>query len=129
MASLSRLGVVAGFLAVAALCLPLADLTVAGHDPWTALARMGRGFLAPDFGAIEQIARAVALTVAFAVAGVTLGGVAGLILAGRFVLRPLADIAPAWRHPVSDMSVGALLARLPHDPTLVRLKPPAEDGA
>ena len=30
MASLSRLGVVAGFLAVAALCLPLADLTV----PW-----------------------------------------------------------------------------------------------
>ena len=40
MASLSRLGVVAGFLAVAALCLPLADLTVAGHDPWAALARM-----------------------------------------------------------------------------------------
>ena len=46
-----------------------------------------------------------------------------------FVLRPLADIAPAWRHPVSDMSVGALLARLPHDPTLVRLKPPAEEDA
>ena len=64
MASLSRLGVVAGFLAVAALCLPLADLTVAGHDSWAALARMGRGFLVPDFGAIEQIARAVALTVA-----------------------------------------------------------------
>lgn len=43
-----------------------------------------------------------------------------------FVLRPLADIAPAWRHPVSDMTVGALLARLPHDPSLVRLKPPAD---
>jgi len=40
-----------------------------------------------------------------------------------FVLRPLADIAPAWRHPISHMSVGELLARLPHDPGLIRLKP------
>jgi 2-amino-4-hydroxy-6-hydroxymethyldihydropteridine diphosphokinase len=39
-----------------------------------------------------------------------------------FVLRPLADIAPAWRHPVSGLTVGELLARLPHDPTLVRIK-------
>jgi 2-amino-4-hydroxy-6-hydroxymethyldihydropteridine diphosphokinase len=46
-----------------------------------------------------------------------------------FVLRPLADIAPAWRHPVSDMAVGELLARLPHDPGLVRLKPPADEDA
>jgi 2-amino-4-hydroxy-6-hydroxymethyldihydropteridine diphosphokinase len=43
-----------------------------------------------------------------------------------FVLRPLADIAPAWRHPVSDMTVGELLAKLPHDPGLARLKPPEE---
>ena len=97
MASLSRLGVVAGFLAVAALCLPLADLTVAGHDPWAALARMGRGFLVPDFGAIEQIARAVALTVAFAVAGVTLGGMAGLILAPFYRLRAVRGLAIALR--------------------------------
>lgn len=97
MASLSRLGVVAGFLAVAALCLPLADLTVAGHDPWAALARMGRGFLAPDFSAIEQIARAVALTVAFAVAGVTLGGVAGLVMAPFYRLRAVRGFAIALR--------------------------------
>jgi 2-amino-4-hydroxy-6-hydroxymethyldihydropteridine diphosphokinase len=46
-----------------------------------------------------------------------------------FVLRPLADIAPAWRHPVSDRAVGELLAWLPHDPTLRRLEPPAaEEG-
>jgi 2-amino-4-hydroxy-6-hydroxymethyldihydropteridine diphosphokinase len=44
-----------------------------------------------------------------------------------FVLRPLADIAPAWRHPVSDLSVGELLARLPHDPGLVRIRPPPDD--
>jgi 2-amino-4-hydroxy-6-hydroxymethyldihydropteridine diphosphokinase len=43
-----------------------------------------------------------------------------------FVLRPLADIAPAWRHPVTDMTVGELLAKLPHDPSLVRLNPPED---
>jgi 2-amino-4-hydroxy-6-hydroxymethyldihydropteridine diphosphokinase len=30
-----------------------------------------------------------------------------------FVLKPLADIAPAWRHPVSHKPVAALLAALP----------------
>ena len=40
-------------------------------------------------------------------------------IAGRgFVLRPLADVMPAWRHPVSGRSVGALLAELPFDPDL-----------
>lgn len=37
-------------------------------------------------------------------------------LAGRaFVLRPLADLAPRWRHPVTEESVGALVAALPAD--------------
>jgi 2-amino-4-hydroxy-6-hydroxymethyldihydropteridine diphosphokinase len=43
-----------------------------------------------------------------------------------FVLRPLADIAPAWRHPVSGLAVGEMLARLPHDPTLVRVRRPSD---
>lgn len=35
-------------------------------------------------------------------------------LAGRgFVLRPLAEIAPSWRHPVTGASVAALIAALP----------------
>ncbi|WP_410219534.1 PhnE/PtxC family ABC transporter permease [Paracoccus sp. (in: a-proteobacteria)] len=96
-ASLSRLGVVAAFVAVAALCLPVADLAVAGHDPWAALARMGRGFLAPDFSAVEQIFRAVALTVAFAVAGVALGGVAGLCMAPFYRRRSVRGFAIALR--------------------------------
>ncbi|TJZ91935.1 ABC transporter permease [Paracoccus gahaiensis] len=94
---LSRPGVVAGFVLLALLCLPLADLAVAGHDPWAALARMGQGFLSPDFSAIEQIARAVALTVAFAVAGVALGGAAGLVLAPFYRLRPVRWLAIALR--------------------------------
>jgi 2-amino-4-hydroxy-6-hydroxymethyldihydropteridine diphosphokinase len=35
-------------------------------------------------------------------------------LAGRgFVLRPLAEVAPGWRHPVTGASVAALIAALP----------------
>lgn len=97
MVRLSRLGVVAGFVVLAAACLPLADLAVAGHDPRAALMRMGRGFLSPDFGAIEQILRALALTVAFAVAGVALGGVAGLCLAPFYRWRAVRGLAIALR--------------------------------
>ncbi len=31
----------------------------------------------------------------------------------RFVLRPLRDVAPDWRHPALGVDVGVLLARLP----------------
>ncbi|TRW99545.1 ABC transporter permease [Paracoccus sp. M683] len=94
---LSRLGVVAGFLAVAALCLPFADLTTAGHDPWQALARMAAGFLRPDFGAVEQIARATALTLAFALSGVALGGFLGLLMAPFYRFRAIRWTAIALR--------------------------------
>jgi 2-amino-4-hydroxy-6-hydroxymethyldihydropteridine diphosphokinase len=33
----------------------------------------------------------------------------------RFVLQPLADVAPGWRHPVLGRSVEALLAALPEE--------------
>lgn len=32
-----------------------------------------------------------------------------------FVLRPLADLAPDWRHPVTGVSISALVAALPAD--------------
>ena len=32
-----------------------------------------------------------------------------------FVLRPLADLAPAWRHPVLSVSIGTLIERLAAD--------------
>jgi len=38
-----------------------------------------------------------------------------------FVLRPLADLAPDWRHPVSGASMAALLAALPPGQATERL--------
>lgn len=39
-----------------------------------------------------------------------------------FVLLPLSDVAPDWRHPVSGLTVKALIARLPESAT-ARLLP------
>ena len=48
-------------------------------------------------------------------------------LAGRaFVLHPLAEIAPGWRHPVTGLSVSALLAGLPPGADASRLGPIAD---
>jgi 2-amino-4-hydroxy-6-hydroxymethyldihydropteridine diphosphokinase len=38
-----------------------------------------------------------------------------------FVLRPLADLAPGWRHPVSGTAVEALVAALPAGQIIERL--------
>ena len=40
------------------------------------------------------------------------------LAARAFVLRPLADLAPAWRHPVTGTPIQALLAALPPDQTI-----------
>jgi len=41
--------------------------------------------------------------------------------ARAFVLRPLADLAPAWRHPVAGTPIQALLAALPADQVIEKL--------
>jgi len=41
--------------------------------------------------------------------------------ARAFVMRPLAALAPAWRHPVSGISVAALVAALPADQIIEKL--------
>jgi 2-amino-4-hydroxy-6-hydroxymethyldihydropteridine diphosphokinase len=43
-------------------------------------------------------------------------------LTGRaFVLLPLADLAPAWRHPVTGAAIGDLVQALPADQVIQRL--------
>lgn len=43
-----------------------------------------------------------------------------------FVLRPLADVAPLWRHPVTGAAIQALLTGLAPDQQTERL-PPSDD--
>jgi len=43
-------------------------------------------------------------------------------MTGRaFVLRPLADLEPQWRHPVTGEAIQALLARLPPEQRIERM--------
>jgi 2-amino-4-hydroxy-6-hydroxymethyldihydropteridine diphosphokinase len=44
-----------------------------------------------------------------------------------FVLAPLAEVRPGWRHPGLGEPVEALLARLGEWPGLVRMCGPEED--
>ncbi|HSI00533.1 MAG TPA: 2-amino-4-hydroxy-6-hydroxymethyldihydropteridine diphosphokinase [Reyranella sp.] len=45
-------------------------------------------------------------------------------MAGRaFVLMPLADLAPNWRHPVTGRPIAELLAALPADQVAERITP------
>lgn len=89
--------VVLGFVAVAAILLPVADLGLAGHDPWPLLGRMLVGFAKPDFSAVETLAYSLALTIAFAVAGVALGAIAGLALAPFYDRRLVRAVCVALR--------------------------------
>lgn len=94
---LSRGLVVATFVAAAVCLLPVADLSVSGHDPGAELLRLAAGLARPDFSRVEDIARAVGLTVAFAVAGVAAGGLAGLALAPFYHFAPVRWAAVAVR--------------------------------
>jgi phosphonate transport system permease protein len=76
-----------GFLVVAAVCLAFADLAVTSINPWTELARLGAGLLAPDFSAYGEIGTALLRTVAFAFVGVAAGAAAGFVLALGFRWR------------------------------------------
>ena len=39
-----------------------------------------------------------------------------------FVLKPLSDLAPNWRHPVTGLAIADLLNRLPADQSAERLE-------
>jgi len=41
--------------------------------------------------------------------------------ARAFVMRPLADLAPAWRHPMTGTAIAALVAALPADQIIEKL--------
>lgn len=92
---LTRANVALLFVLLALALLPFADLAVANAHPWAVLGPFLAGFLRPDFAAVSDLGRAVLLTLAFAVAGVALGGGAGFALAllgENRVVRTLATV-------------------------------------
>lgn len=72
------------FVAIAAVSLLFADVSITTLDPWSELKRMLWGVLTPDFLAINTIGTAILQTVAFALVGVALAAVAGFVLAQFF---------------------------------------------
>ncbi|NNJ97624.1 MAG: ABC transporter permease [Gammaproteobacteria bacterium] len=72
------------FVAVAAVSLLFADVSITTLDPWSELERMLWGVLTPDFLALETIGTAMLQTIAFALVGVALAAVAGFVLAQFF---------------------------------------------
>lgn len=66
------------FLGLALLAAAFADLRVSALDPWSDLGQVAAGFFPPDFADVAL--REVALTIAFAVAGVGFGATIGLVL-------------------------------------------------
>lgn len=89
---LSSFKVAAAFVLAAFCVLPFADLSIVTHDPWGTLSQMAQGFLVPNFSAVDEIGRALLLTVMFAVAGVAAGATAGLLLAPFYELGPVRAV-------------------------------------
>ncbi len=89
--------VVLGALALAAICLAFADIEIATVDPWGEMARLLGGLVPPDFTATEELGRAIAYTVAFAIIGVAIANVAGFGLALVFHLPGVATFCALIR--------------------------------
>ena len=74
----------AWFTAIAAVCLVFADIDITTVDPWTEFGRLALGIVTPDFTATEFLLDAIAMTLAFALLGVSLSVVLGFALALAF---------------------------------------------
>jgi len=75
------------FVGIAVLAAFAADIEITTADPWSEFGRMALGAVTPDFTATERLAEAVAMTVAFALLGVTVANICGFALALAFHVR------------------------------------------
>jgi len=72
------------FVAIAAVCVVLADLEIATLEPWDELRRIAVGFVTPDAGALTGASQALLNTITFAFCGLALGVTGGSLLAAVF---------------------------------------------
>lgn len=69
------------FVLISLLCLPWADFSISTREPWQELGRLGWGMLTPSVPSWITLFEALAGTLAFALQGVALGVMGGLVLA------------------------------------------------
>src|SRR5262244_1906057 len=98
------------FILVAGAALLLADLKISALDPWSEMRRLLSGLLRPDLLSIE--AMSVVWTVAFAVLGVGLGCIAGLLLALAFARLRAIRILCAFLRSVHELFWALLLIQV-----------------
>ncbi|MCZ6627376.1 MAG: ABC transporter permease, partial [SAR324 cluster bacterium] len=69
------------FVATALACIVFADLEINTQNPWRELGRMALGAVTPNFLDFGVLVESLLQTVAFALVGVSLGGLLGFGLA------------------------------------------------
>src|SRR3982074_1405497 len=98
------------FLLVAAGALALSDLAVSALNPWAEMRRLASGLLRPDLLSIEIMS--VVWTVAFAVLGVSLGAVTGLLFALVFARSRVVRLVCAFLRSVHELFWALLLIQV-----------------
>ncbi|UZE95698.1 PhnE/PtxC family ABC transporter permease [Alkalimarinus alittae] len=82
-----------GLLMIAIVCLFLADLSIETAEPWQEIGRIGLGMLAPSVLSFPELLSSLASTLAFALLGVTVAALLGMLMAHLFEWRLIRIIA------------------------------------
>ncbi len=98
------------FVGLAALGALGADLQITALHPWDDLRRFAEGFARPDIAAVS--AKAVVLTVAFAVTGVGLGATVGLLLSLAYASSRAVRWAAAFMRSIHELFWALLLLQI-----------------
>ncbi len=77
------------FLAIALVCLTIADIEITTLDPWQEIRRIALGWVTPDLFVLYTFKDALLNTLTFAFCGISLGVVFGGLLAFFFHLTPV----------------------------------------
>ncbi|WP_415229387.1 PhnE/PtxC family ABC transporter permease [Psychromonas sp.] len=89
-------------LSMVSVCWFFADTEVIALEPWIELARMGQGFIHPDFFATEYLLEALWQTISFALLGITFGLILGFPLA-LFYQHPLIAAMCAFIRAIHEI--------------------------
>ena len=75
------------FVAITLVCLIFSDIAVATVEPWPEFRRLLAGLITPNFFGTEKLTQAILYTLSFALLGVVLANLFGLLLAVFFSSR------------------------------------------